>query len=199
MKTKNTFPILIFSILFSSCSKDKGCGGKLVEYANMPQLYKDIVPYKGGEKLTFLHVNTGDTLTFVGESNWTSYTNSTFSGADCVIETKREGRGIAYLNNNLNKKIVINQRNTNSYVATFEVDFEKEYFITTSGDFSSGRSKFDYDSLIIAGKKYYKVFKFNIDATYNPPTDFFIYCNSEYGILKFELKTGETWELINKQ
>ncbi len=83
--------IAIASLVFISCSKDKGCDGTTVQYANILQSDKNLIPYKGGETLTFLHVNAGDTLTFIGEPKWTSYSNSSFGGADCVIETRREG------------------------------------------------------------------------------------------------------------
>jgi len=192
MKSKIIFIILFISFAMTMCSKDRGCGNT-IRYENIPQTYLKNVPYVGGEILTFLHVNTGDTVRFNGEPNWTGYSNSTFDKSDCHFETKHQGRGIAYVH--ADKKIVINQRNTNNYVATFEVDFENEYFIT--GDFSDNRI-FDYDSIIIANRLYYNVFRFNIDASF-PPTNYFIYCNSKYGILKFELASGETWELINNK
>jgi hypothetical protein len=198
MRIKIFFISLVFLLFYTSCSKDKGCNGTTVEYANIPQSNKDLIPYKGGETLTFLHVNTGDTVTFIGESKWTSYSNSSFGGADCVIETRREGRGIAFFDKISNKTIVINQRNTSGYTSTFELDFEGEYFITGAYDFSTGRTKFDYDSLNIQNNTYNKIFKFNNDA-YPRPTNYFVFCNSKYGILKFELSTGEIWELISKK
>ncbi|MFZ4796108.1 MAG: hypothetical protein ACOYMA_01355 [Bacteroidia bacterium] len=67
MKTNKVLILFIVIIfIYPSCSKD--CEkSKVTKY--LYQEDKDLIPYKGNEVLTFLHVNTGDTITFIGESN----------------------------------------------------------------------------------------------------------------------------------
>jgi len=168
---------------------------KTVEYANIPQSSKDLIPYKGGETLTFLHVNTGDTVTFVGEPNWTAYSNSTFRGADCPIEVKREGRGIAFINSIQSKINVINQYVGATTSTYFEISFEN-LNIFTSLLFSNQRFQ---DSITIQGKKYFDVYFYSNDDSSPKPTDYGCYYTRTDGIIKLFTKTGETWELINKQ
>lgn len=194
MNTKIIYPILILSILFSSCSKDKGCGNGTIEYANIPQSDKNLIPYKGGETLTFLHVNTGDTLKFTGELNWTSYSNSSFRGADCPIEVKREGRGIAFVNSNQSNKILINQYVGETTSTYFEISFE-DLNIFTRLLFSNEKIQ---DSINIQGKKYFDIYFYSNDNINPKPTNFGCYYTRKDGIIKLFSKTGEKWELINK-
>lgn len=193
MKMKIILIILTLPMLLPSCSRDR-CDGTTVEYANIPQSSKDLIPYNGGETLTFLHVNTRDTVTFVGESNWTGYSNSTFRGADCPIEVKREGRGIAFINNQ-SKKMVLNQYVGATTSTYFEISFE-DMSIFTSLLFSD--QKFQ-DSLTIQGKKYLEVYFYSNDDINPKPTNYGCYYTRSDGIIKLFSKTGETWELINKQ
>jgi len=197
MNTKIIYPILILSILFSSCSKDKECGNGTIEYANIPQSDKDLIPYKGGETLTFLHVNTGDTLKFTGETNWTTYSNSTFRGADCPIEVKREGRGIAFFNNSSNNKILLNQYilQNGSYVSAFEINFDNLFINTTL--LGSPYEKI-FDSISIQKNTYYNIYFYSNDNISPKPTNYGCYYTRTDGIIKLFSKTGETWELIGK-
>lgn len=191
MKTK-IITIIAISLLLVSCKRDK-CE-TTINYANIPQSDKNLIPYKGGETLTFLHVNTGDTLKFMGELNWTSYSNSSFRGADCPIEVKREGRGIAFINNQ-SKKMVLNQYVGATTSTYFEISFE-DISIFTSLLFSD--QKFQ-DSLTIQGKKYLEVYFYSNDDINPKPTNYGCYYTRSDGIIKLFSKTGETWELINKQ
>jgi len=190
MKTK-IITIIAISLLLVSCKRDK-CE-TTINYANIPQSDKNLIPYKGGETLTFLHVNTGDTLKFMGELNWTSYSNSSFRGADCPIEVKREGRGIAFINNQ-SKKMVLNQYVGATTSTYFEISFE-DISIFTSLLFSD--QKFQ-DSLTIQGKKYLEVYFYSNDDINPKPTNYGCYYTRSDGIIKLFSKTGETWELIGK-
>ena len=60
--------LLSVAWLYPACSKESPCEKK-TEYKYIPAKDREMVPYKGGEKLTFLHVNTGDTVVFEGEPN----------------------------------------------------------------------------------------------------------------------------------
>jgi len=194
MKTKILLVLAICVMLYTSCSKDKGCGGTIVQYANIPQSDKDLIPYQGRETLNFLHVNTGDTVTFLGESKWTSYSNSSFGGADCVIETRREGRGIAYVNTNKSSQIVINQYIGSTTSTYFEIVYDN-LMISSSLLFSN--QKFQ-DSVTIQGKKYFDIYFYSDDNISPKPKDYGCYYTRKEGIIKLFTKTGDIWELISK-
>lgn len=193
MGTKFIAIIAIFFLL-ASCERDK-CE-KTVKHALIPQSDKNLIPYKGGETLTFMHVNTGDTIKFVGEPNWTDYSNSSYSGADCVIETRREGRGIAFFDNSSNK-LVINQYllSNGLYISSFEINFGNLFIRTTL--LGSPFEKV-LDSINIQKNTYYDVYFYSNDDTSPKPTNYGCYYTKEDGIIKLFTKTGETWELINK-
>jgi hypothetical protein len=195
MRIKIFFISLVFLLFYTSCSKDKGCNGTTVEYANIPQSDKDLIPYKGGETLTFLHVNMGDSITFIGESKWTNYSNSSFGGADCVIETRREGRGIAYVNTNKSSQIVINQYIGSTSSAYFEIVYDN-LMISSSLLFSN--QKFQ-DSITIQGKKYFDIYFYSDDNINPKPQDYGCYYTRKDGIIKLFNKTGDVWELISKK
>jgi hypothetical protein len=196
MKTKLYLMLAICITLYTSCSKDEGCNGTAVQYANILQSDKDLIPYKGGESLTFLHVNTGDTITFFGESKWTNYSNSSFGGADCVIETRREGRGIGFFNSSKNK-LVLNQHilSNGFYVSSFEIDFDDLYIKSSLLD--SPYEKI-LDSISIQKNKYYDIYFYSNDDINPKPQDFGCYYTRKDGIIKLFSKTGDTWELISK-
>ena len=194
MKTKIFLVILICFLLYTSCSKDKGCNGINVEYKNLSQTNKNLIPYKGRETLTFLHVNTGDTETFIGEPMWTSYSNSSFGGADCVIETRREGRGISYVNKSKSKQIVFNQYIGATTSTYFEITFE-ELNVFTRLLFSDDKFK---DSITIQGKKYFNIYFYSNDDVSPKPQDYGCYYTRTDGILKLFTKTGDVWEIISK-
>jgi hypothetical protein len=192
MKTIKQLTLLfIISCIYSSCSKD--CE-KLKVTKYLYQEDKDLIPYKGNEVLTFLHVNTGDTITFIGESNWKTYYNTTYSGIDCSVEEKWEGRGIAFVDHLTNKIIYINNRKTQNWT-TLEIDFENNYFLI--GLVSLG-GNYEYDSLLIQNKIYYNISKFSNENLSPTPTDYYAYFNKSNGLIKLELENGDIWELINK-
>jgi hypothetical protein len=197
MRKKIFFNSLVFLLFYSSCSKDKGCGGTTVQHANILQSFKDLIPYKGGETLTFLHVNTGDTITFIGDSKWTSYSNSSFGGADCVIETRREGRGIGFFNTSKNK-LVLNQHilSNGFYVSSFEIDFDDLYIKSTLLD---SPYEMVLDSITIQKNKYYEIYFYSNDDINPKPTDYGCYYTRTDGIIKLFNKTGDLWELISKK
>ncbi len=198
MRIKIFFISLVFLLFYTSCSKDKGCNGTTVEYANIPQSNKDLIPYKGGETLTFLHVNTGDTVTFIGESKWTSYSNSSFGGADCVIETRREGRGIAYSSKSNNKAIVLNQFLSSSGTMYFEINFD-DLYINTAYLWSTSPHQKIQDSITIQSKKYYNIYFYSDDNISPQPINYGCYYTRTDGIIKLFTKTGDVWELISKK
>jgi hypothetical protein len=193
MKPKTILIILTLTLLLTSCSKDKGCGNGTIEYANIPQSDKDLIPYKGSETLFFLHVNTGDTLKFSGEPDWTSYSNSTFRGADCPIEVKREGRGIAFINNQ-SKNMVFNQYVGATTTTYFEISFDNLNIFTR---LLFSNQKF-LDSITIQGKKYFDIYFYSNDNTSPKPTDYGCYYTRNDGIIKLYTSAGESWELISK-
>jgi hypothetical protein len=197
MKTKIFLVILICFLLYTSCSKDKGCDGTAIEYENLSQANKNLIPYKGGETLTFLHKNTGDTITFIGESKWTSYSNSSFSGSDCVKETKLEGRGIAFSGVSNNKSIVLNQYISSSGTMYFEINFDN-LFINTAYLWSTSPYQKIQDSITIQSKKYYDIFFYSDDNIKPQPNDYGCYYTRKDGIIKLFTKTGDSWELISK-
>ncbi|MBC7383080.1 MAG: hypothetical protein H7296_08815 [Bacteroidia bacterium] len=162
----------------------------------MLQEYKDVVPYIGNEKLTFVHVNTGDTEIFIGEPTWTTYYNSSFGGADCTITKKREGRGIAFKSQSSNKTITFNQYMTEQSNNLVEINFED--LIVETRLLDSPYEKI-HDSIIIQNKKYYKIYFYSNDLSGKKPTDYGCYYTRTDGIIKLFFKTGEYWELINKQ
>jgi hypothetical protein len=181
--------------VYSSCSKE--CGNTI----EMRYLYEDeknLIPYKGNEVLTFLHVNTNDTVTFIGEPKWKTYFNTSYSGADCAIETKREGRGIAFVSNIFNKSIFINQNIQTQGNSKFFIDFQNLNIESYSSWCNFNFDK-KFDSIEIQKKVYHNVYFYSNDINENKPTDYGCYCTSKDGIIKMFFKTGETWELLNKR
>jgi hypothetical protein len=198
MKTKLIPIIALLSIawLYPACSKDT-CEHK-TEYDNILQEYKDMIPYKGGEKLTFLHVNTGDTVVFEGESNWTQYYNGYSYGAGdgvCfVTEEKLEGRRIEFFSRALNEGILINQYIIEQGNAVLRIDFKDLEIQSIDYAFKLGT----IDSVIVQGKIYRDVYFMSNDLIDQKPYDFGCLYNHKNGIIRMFFKTGETWELLSK-
>lgn len=187
--------LILMGGTFISCYKPK-CKDR-VETSNLIQSDKDLIPYKGNEILTFIRTNTNDTHVFVGEPKWTSYSNSSYGGADCSIETKREGRGIGFVSNTFNKPIVLNQYIAADGNAVFEVKFQNMEIFTNYLYSDSPFQKIQ-DSITIQGKKYYNIYSYANDAVPRPTNYGCLYTRTE-GIIKLFFTTGETWELLNKQ
>ena len=194
MKTK-LFPIIaLLSIawLYPACSKDT-CEQK-TEYDNILQEYKDMIPYKGGEKLTFLHVNTGDTVVFEGDPNWKTYYNEKFYGNECQTKVKMEGRGIEFFSSALNQGILINQYIIEQGNAVLRIDFKDLEIQSIDYAFKLGT----IDSVIVQGKIYRDVYFMSNDLIGQKPYDFGCLYNHKNGIIRMFFKTGETWELLSK-
>ncbi|MBC7383077.1 MAG: hypothetical protein H7296_08800 [Bacteroidia bacterium] len=186
--------LTVVSSTFISCYKPK-CKNT-IETKNIAQSDKDLIPYKGNEILTFIHTNANDTHIFVTEPNWTSYSNSSFGGADCSIETKREGRGIALKSQSFNYPITLNQYITDQGNAQFHIEFQ-DLIIETRLLFSRvGKMK---DSITIQNKKYYDIYFYSSDLSGTKPTNYGCYYTRTEGIIKLFFASGETWELLKKQ
>ncbi len=165
-------------------------------FENLYEDEKNLIPYYGNEVLTFINVNTNDTHIFVGEPNWTTYYNSSYGGADCIIDYKREGRGIAYISPTYNSRIVLNQYISQTRTRYFEIQFNS-LFVETRLLFS-GLEKIK-DSIVIQNKIYYDVYFYSNDETGTKPTNYGCYYTRTDGIIKLLFTTGETWELVKKQ
>jgi hypothetical protein len=130
---------------------------------------------------------------------WTSYSNSSFGGADCVIETSKEkDEGIGFFSSS-EKKLVSNQHilSNGFYVSSFEVDFDDLYIKSTLLD--SPYEKL-LDSISIQKKiKYYDVYFYSLMTIQNPdkPRNYGCYYTRKDGIIELFNKTGHVWELIN--
>jgi hypothetical protein len=196
MKTKLIPIIALLSVawLYPACSKDEPCEKK-TEIRYIAEKDRERVPYKGGETLTFLHVNTGDTVVFNAEPNWTQYFGYSSYGEGCIIEEKLEGRGIAFFNSKSNQPIVINQYIIEQGAAVFEVKFRdieiKDYSIWHKGNKYS-------DSIVLHNKTYKDVLFFSNDDHTPSTTDFGCFYTYIDGIIKIYSKTGDTWELLSR-
>ena len=198
MKTKLIPIIALLSIawLYPACSKAP-CETK-TEYRYIPAKEREMVPYKGGEKLTFLHVNTRDTVVFEGESNWTQYYNGYSYGAGdgvCfVTEEKLEGRRIEFFSRALNEGILINQYISENSGTVFEIKFRDLEIQSRRYRYTTGKA----DSMEIQGKVYRDVSFLTFDLRNPKPTDYGCFYTWKDGIIKMFSQTGETWELLSK-
>ena len=195
MKTKLIPIIALLSVawLYPACSKAP-CETK-TEYRYILQKYKDMVPYKGGEKLTFLHVNTGDPVVFNAEPNWTQFFGNSSYGEDCIIEEKLEGRGIAFIDYSTKRSIILSQFIIEQGNAVLRIDFKDLEIQSIDYAFKLGT----IDSVIVQGKIYRDVYFMSNDLIDQKPYDFGCLYNHKNGIIRMFFKTGETWELIDKQ
>jgi len=189
---KKLFVVLItlFIQLLISCYEPGPCKEQII-VEDIPQGYRNLIPYKGGEVLYFFDTNLKDTVKYVADSTWTYYYNSSYSGADCAIETKRQGRKISIVPVNSNKSIIINQFVlSNGYQYNF--DYYKKNRITTT-DFTYGL----IDSFQGLNKVYYHVGYYS-NSTIPLTKEYGCYYSINDGIIELFTQFGDTLWLVNK-
>jgi len=181
--------ITLFIQLFISCYEPGPCKEQII-VQDIPQGYRNLIPYKGGELLYFFDTNLKDTVKYVADSTWTYYYNSSYSGADCAIETKRQGRGISLVPDNGDKTIFINQNKMQDGFQ-YEIDCGKTHISTT--DFITN-SRDTFQGL---NKKYINVGFFS-DDNQVLTNKFGCYYSVQDGIIMLYSNQGDTLWLINK-
>ena len=205
MKT-NFFIILLFTITFScelflsSCQKDKPCVHGTTELDISSDDFAK-VPYKDTSKLTFVRTSTNDTFTFNGLGWVTDYW--TFQTQDeCYQLYKLQSKYIVFSCIKYPQPITVSFLYYSPSIPYLEIDFTTitssppNTYIILPIDIDK---PYQYDSLLIQNKFYYKVryFKNEYKPEYN--TAYGCYCTAKDGIIKMETSDGDKWELIKVQ
>lgn len=189
MKQKLLLIIPLLLLLFNACKPDEKCvDGNNYRYINYYDYNK--IPYKDHSVLTFIDINTKDTLIFTGQGFQYVFGKYVAQG-ECPQTTNLEYRSLNFINNKNANKILVENKFISFDVSAIGISYKN---FTKIFDAVEVSKPYKYDSLIIQGTKYYNV-QYLKDI--NPYTPFLsIYYNLNYGILKLETNAGDTLELI---
>jgi hypothetical protein len=183
-----TKTIIFFTLLLTySCERE--CGDLKDIYYYVDEVDKNMLPYTGFDTITFVRTSVGDTHTFVGIGKTISYNKTVETVEYCGRTFFRENYAYTFISKTFNSPLYIGQYIPEVSIRTpiSYINFENKFL---EGDIDFDFIRQDIDSLIILGKKYYKVEIIGKDNNQNA------YFDKTSGCIKIE-RNNETWELLS--
>ena len=199
-----TFPFILYllltTILLSNCGEQKiTCDPDSHKYILVKPEEKAVLPYKGFDTLKLKH-SSGEEYTFyAGKMDSVFYINAKSTSPDCannIFEHKQYYK-LDFTSSNISSpslSILVGLTGPLNF-SMLNINLKNNLF-EGNATFPKYPNPNYIDSVNIQGKTYNKVLKLYQNLKIG--SDNYVLYNAEFGVLKFVLQTGETWERVHQ-